>query len=60
MSLREKMYKKHRKGESRAHSLAHKYDARKLARVMSHVRFERLHGFESTKHKGAKQIPDAA
>ncbi|MEJ0073500.1 MAG: hypothetical protein WDN27_05495 [Candidatus Saccharibacteria bacterium] len=43
-----------RKGESKAHSAAHKYDMKKMASVVNHVDFERHHGFESTKHKEKK------
>lgn len=48
--------KSHRanKGESKAHSLAHKYDSKKLATVINHLHFERHNGFESTKHKEKK------
>jgi len=42
------------KGESKAHSLAHKYDSKKMAAVVNHNHFERNHGFESTKHKTKK------
>ena len=42
------------KGESKAHSLAHKYDSRKAATVVNHIHFERNNGFESTKHKEKK------
>jgi len=53
MSMAEKKRHLHltRKGESREHSLAHKYDSRKMATVVNHTHFERLNGFESTKHK---------
>jgi len=51
MSMAEKNRHLTRKGESKAHSLAHKYDARKMASVVNHNHFERHHGFESTKHK---------
>ncbi len=53
MSMAEKN-RHHRKGESRAHSLAHKHDSHKMATVVNHVHFERNHGFESTKHKPQK------
>ncbi len=52
MSLRERS-RHQRKGMSRARSLLHKYDGRKMANVVNHVHFERFHGFESTKHKDA-------
>lgn len=42
------------KGESKAHSMAHKYDSHKMASVVNHVAFERKNGFESTKHKEKK------
>ena len=51
MSMAEKHRHLTRKGESKAHSLAHKYDSRKMASVVNHNFFERHHGFESTKHK---------
>ncbi|MGB4795689.1 MAG: hypothetical protein WBP23_00460 [Candidatus Saccharimonadales bacterium] len=59
MSLREKARGNHRKGISRARSLLHKYDGHKMTTVVNHVHFERLHGFESTKHKdkGASAMP---
>lgn len=54
MSMAEK--KRHlRKGESKAHSLVHKYDSRKMATVVNHNHFERNHGYESTKHQDKKQ-----
>jgi hypothetical protein len=43
-----------RKGESKAHSLAHRYDSKKMATVVNHNHFERHHGFESTKHPASK------
>jgi hypothetical protein len=46
-----------RKGESKAHSLAHKHDGHKLANVVNHNYFERHHGFESTKHSEKKAQP---
>lgn len=49
-----------RKGESKAHSLAHKHDGHKLATVVNHVHFERNHGFESTKHKDKNAQPHPA
>ena len=57
MSMAEKNRHSHqltRKGESKAHSLAHKYDSRKMATVVNHTHFERQHGYESTKHKEKK------
>lgn len=42
------------KGESKAHSLMHKYDFHKMTNVVNHVHFERKNGFESTKHKEKK------
>lgn len=46
MSMSEKL--RHlRKGESKAHSLAHKYDARKLASVVNHNYFNRHHTTET-------------
>jgi hypothetical protein len=53
MSLYEKR-KHNNKGESKAHSLMHRYDFRKMASVVNHVHFERHHGFESTKHRERK------
>ncbi|MBL8121922.1 hypothetical protein JNM87_04205 [Candidatus Saccharibacteria bacterium] len=50
MSLDEKM-RHHRKGMSRARSMLHKHDGHKMSTVVNHVHFERLHGFESTKHR---------
>lgn len=49
MSMLEKN-RRGRKGESKAHALAHKYDMKKMASVVNHQHFERAHGFESTKH----------
>jgi len=46
-----------RKGESRAHALAHKYDTKKMASVVNHNHFERNHGFESAK-RGEKKLPE--
>jgi len=43
-----------RKGESKAHSAAHKYDTHKMASVVNHNHFERNNGFESTKHPEKK------
>jgi hypothetical protein len=43
-----------RKGESRAHSVAHQYDTKKMATVVNHTHFERLNGYESTKHRDKK------
>jgi ribosomal protein S24E len=51
MSMADKHRHLTRKGESKAHSLAHKYDSHKMASVVNHNHFERNHGFESTKHK---------
>jgi hypothetical protein len=50
MSSKEKMQHQ-RRGISRARSVLHKYDGHKMSAVVNHVHFERLHGFESTKHK---------
>lgn len=50
MSLREKS-RHQRKGISRARSIIHRYDGHKMSAVVNHIHFERLHGFESTKHK---------
>jgi len=46
-----------KKGESKAHALAHKYDARKMATVVNHNHYERNHGFESAK-RGEKKVED--
>lgn len=54
MSMAERNRHLNRKGESKAHSLAHKYDARKMASVVNHNHFERNHGFESAKHREKK------
>ena len=53
MSMLEKN-RHQRKGESKAHSQAHKYDMKKMSTVVNHVFDERHHGFESTKHKDKK------
>jgi len=53
MSMAEKS-RHQRKGESKAHSLAHKYDSHKMSSVVNHNHFERHHGFESTKHAEKK------
>lgn len=53
MSMAERNH--HKKGESRAHSLAHKYDDKKPATVIGHLFYERHHGYESTKRRG-KQV----
>lgn len=57
MSMAEKKRHNSRKGESKAHSLAHKYDMKKMATVVNHVDYERHHGFESDKR--SKKLPDA-
>ncbi|HSX05463.1 MAG TPA: hypothetical protein VLF69_03280 [Candidatus Saccharimonadales bacterium] len=54
MSMSEKKRHINRNGESKAHSLAHKYDGRKMATVVNHNHFERHHGYESTRHKEKK------
>lgn len=56
MSMAEKN-KHQRKGESKAHSLAHKYDMKKMAAVVNHQDYERHHGYESAK-RGEKQLPE--
>jgi hypothetical protein len=38
-----------RKGESKAHSVHHKYEGKKMAAVVNHVDYERHHGFESAR-----------
>lgn len=48
------------KGESRAHSQAHKHDGHKLAAAVNHAFYERHHGFESTKHKEKGSQPHIA
>lgn len=48
MSLREKS-RHQRKGISKARSILHKYDSRKMAAVVHHIHFERHHGYESAK-----------
>jgi len=53
MSMAEKN-RHQRKGESKAHSLAHKHDGHKMANIVNHNHFERNNGFESTKHKEKK------
>lgn len=55
MSMAEKKRHTNRKGESKAHSLAHKYDSRKMATVVNHTHFERNHGYESAK-RGEKHL----
>ena len=55
MSMTEK-HRHGKKGESKAHSAAHKYDSHKMASVVNHNHYERNHGFESTKHK---ELPKA-
>jgi len=57
MSMAEKKRHMDKKGESKAHSLAHKYDMKKMASVVNHVDYERHHGFESDKR--SKKLPDA-
>lgn len=58
MSMADRNRHVNRKGESKAHSLAHKYDDRKMASVVNHNHYERHHGFESTKHKEKEHKPD--
>jgi len=58
MSLREKM-RHQKRGESKARSLKHKYDGRKMANVVNHVHFERHHGFESPK-RGEEPATEAS
>ena len=58
MSMAEKRRHLTRKGESKAHSLAHKYDSHKMASVVNHNHFERQHGFESAK-RGAKRLSES-
>jgi hypothetical protein len=55
MSMAEKKRHLTRKGESKAHSLAHKHDSHKMASVVNHNHFERHHGFESAK-RGEKKL----
>jgi hypothetical protein len=57
MSKEEKKRHTNRKGESKAHSLAHKYDSHKMASVVNHNHFERNHGYESAK-RGEKHVAD--
>jgi hypothetical protein len=54
MSEKNRRLNTNRKGESKAHSLAHKHDSHKMASVVNHNHFERNHGFESTKHSQKK------
>lgn len=55
MSMTEKnRHATDKKGESKAHSIAHKHDSHKMATVVNHNHFERNNGFESTKHKDKK------
>ncbi len=56
MSMREKAHHQ-RKHSSRARSLMHKHDGSKMRAVVNHVHFERLHGFESTKHRDKHASP---
>jgi len=53
MSMLEKN-RHNRKGESKAHAQAHKYDMKKMATVVNHQHYERHHGYESTKHDEKK------
>ncbi len=53
MSLREKMRHQPRSG-SKLRSVLHKHDGHKMATVVNHVHFERLHGYESTKRSEAQ------
>jgi len=53
MSLFEKN-RRSSKGESKAHSLLHKYDLHKMTNVVNHIHFERKNGFESPHHKEKK------
>jgi len=54
MSMEERNRHLTRKGESKAHSLAHKYDSHKMASIVNHNHFERHHGFESAKRSEKK------
>jgi len=54
MSMAERNRHLTRKGESKAHSVAHKYDTHKMANVVNHNHFERHHGFESAKRSEKK------
>lgn len=54
MSMAERNRHLTRKGESKAHSVAHKYDTHKMANVVNHNHFERHHGFESAKRSERK------
>ncbi len=56
MSMEERNRHLTRKGESKAHSLAHKYDTHKMATVVNHNHFERHHGFESAKRSEQKLL----
>ena len=53
MSMAEKN-RHQRKGESKAHSVAHKHDKHAMAVKVLHNHFERNHGFESAK-RGEKK-----
>lgn len=48
-----------RRHESRARSLLRKYRMKKGTSVINHIDFERHHGFESTKHKIGRRMPEA-
>jgi len=39
------------KKESRAHSMAHRYDFKKMTSVVNHIDYARHHGYESA-HRG--------
>ena len=56
MSMAEKKRHEGRKGESKAHSVAHKHDSHKMATVVNHNHYERNHGYESAK-RSTKQLP---
>lgn len=49
MSMTEKNRRTERKGESRAHSTAHKHDGHKMAAIVNHNHSTRSQGIETPK-----------
>lgn len=57
MSMAEKNRHQHpgtKVGESKAHSLAHKYDAKKMTTVVNHTHHERAQSSDGAKRAGKK------
>lgn len=48
-----------RRKESKLRSQFRKYAMKKSATVINHIEYERHHGFESTKHKIGRGMPEA-